>query len=105
MVYSVEKNVKEFGDKVDASEKAKIEEGIAKVKKTIEGDDIDAIKKAVEDLTNASHKLAEAMYAKATEQQQQTEAGAGAQGGQKAEQAGAGKKDDDVVDADFEEVK
>jgi len=105
MVYSVEKNIKEFGDKVDASEKTKIEDAIVRVKKALEGDDVDAIKKAQEDLTNASHKLAEAMYSKATAQQEGAGAGAGAQGGTKSEQAGPGKKDDDVVDADFEEVK
>jgi molecular chaperone DnaK len=103
LVYSVEKNIKEFGDKVDASEKTKIEDAIAKVKKAMESDDLDAIKSAHEELTSASHKLAEAMYAKATEKQQA--AGAGAQGGATADQAGAGKKDDDIVDADFEEVK
>jgi len=103
MVYSVEKNIKEFGDKIDASEKAKIEDAIVKVKKAMEGDDLGAIQKAQEELTNASHKLAEAMYAKATAQQQGEDAGA--QGGQTADQGGAGKKDDDVVDADFEEVK
>jgi len=102
-VYSVEKNIKEFGDKIDAAEKARIEEAIAKVKKAIEGDDIEAIKRTQEELTTASHKLAEAMYAKTAGQ----EAGAGAAG---AAGAGAGaqtggKKDDDVVDADFEEVK
>ncbi|MDD5711682.1 MAG: molecular chaperone DnaK [Smithellaceae bacterium] len=100
MAYGIEKNVKEFGDKISADEKAKIEEAIATVKKAIEGDDIAAIQKAQEDLTNASHKLAEAMYAKTTTEQQaeaQGETGAGAKAG--------GKKDDDVVDADFEEVK
>jgi molecular chaperone DnaK len=107
LAYSVEKNVKEFGDKIDAAEKAKIEEGIAKVKKAIEGDDLEAIKAAQEELTNASHKLAEAMYAKTA--QQQPGAGAGPQPGADAGPgAGAhtgGKKDDDVVDADFEDVK
>ena len=103
MAYSVEKNIKEFGDKIDASEKAKIEDAIARVKKAIEGDDINAIKSAQDELTNASHKLAEAMYSKSTAQQ----AGPGRapatdRGG--AEAAG-GKKDDDVVDADFEDVK
>ena len=102
MSYSVEKNIKEFGDKVDASEKAKIEDAIARVKKAIEGDDINAIKSAQDELTNASHKLAEAMYSKSTAQQ----AGAGPQAGPNTgAQAGAGKKDEDVVDADFEEVK
>ncbi|HNZ09828.1 MAG: Chaperone protein DnaK [Deltaproteobacteria bacterium ADurb.Bin151] len=103
LVYSVEKNIKEFGDKVDAAEKAKIEEAIEKVKKALEGDDLDAIKKAQDDLMNVSHKLAEAMYAKTAG----GPGGPGASGG--AGSAGAdqasGKKDDDVVDADFEEVK
>ena len=107
LVYGVEKNVKEFGDKVDAAEKAKIEEAIGLVKKALEGDDIEAIKKAQEELMNISHKLAEAMYAKTAGTQ-------GGQGGPGGPDAGAqpggagqasGKKDDDVVDADFEEVK
>ncbi len=97
MVYSVEKNIKEFGDKIDASEKTKIEDAIARTKKAIEGDDIDAIKKAQDELMNVSHKLAEAMYAK-------TAGGAGAQQ-QASAQEDSGKKNDDVVDADFEDVK
>jgi molecular chaperone DnaK len=102
-IYEAEKNLKEFGDKVDAAEKTKIEEAIDKAKKSIEGDDIEAIKKAQEELNTASHKLAEAMYANASAHQG-APAG-GSQGGSTDEQAGAGKKDDDVVDADFEEVK
>ena len=107
LVYGVEKNIKEFGDKVDAAEKTKIEEAIGHVKKALEGDDIEAIKKAQEELMNLSHKLAEAMYAKTAGPQ-------GGQGGPGGPDAGAGaggtgqtsgKKDDDVVDADFEEVK
>ncbi|MGZ6274596.1 MAG: molecular chaperone DnaK [Syntrophales bacterium] len=105
MAYSAEKNVKEFGDKVDATEKARIEDAIAKVRKVIEGDDINAIKSAQEELTNASHKLAEAMYAKASASQAGAGAGAGAHGGPAGEQPGTGKKDEDVVDADFEDVK
>ncbi len=102
MAYSVEKNIKEFGDKISAAEKTRIEDALARVKKSIEGDDINEIKAAQEELTTASHKLAEAMYAKASE----PHAGAGAQGGHAAEEkAGTGKKDDDVVDADFEDVK
>jgi molecular chaperone DnaK len=104
MAYSVEKNIKEFGDKIGAAEKTRIEEAIAKVKKAIEGDDLEAIKAAQEELTTASHKLAEAMYAQSTQQQAGTGPGAGA-GADAGAQAGGGKKDDDVVDADFEEVK
>jgi hypothetical protein len=69
-----------------------------------EGDDLEAIKSAQEELTTASHKLAEAMYAKSTAGPGTgpQDAGGGAAGGA---QQSAGKKDDDVVDADFEEVK
>lgn len=98
LVYSVEKNIREFGDRIDASEKARIEAAIEKVKKAMAGDDIHAIKAAQEELTTASHRLAEAMYARTTAQQ----AGAGAG---RADTSAGGKKDDDVVDADFEEVK
>jgi molecular chaperone DnaK len=104
MVYSVEKNIKEFGDKVDAAEKAKIEEAITKAKKALEGDDIEAIKKTQEELMTVSHKLAEAMYAKTSGGQ----GGPGADGGaqqQSGNDQASGKKNDDVVDADFEDVK
>jgi molecular chaperone DnaK len=98
MVYSTEKSLKEHGDKIDAITKGNIENKLADLKKLMEGDDAEAIKKATDELAEASHKLAEAMYAKAGE------AGADAPAG--ADQAGAAKaKDDKVVDADFEEVK
>ncbi|MFZ3115554.1 MAG: molecular chaperone DnaK [Syntrophales bacterium] len=100
MIYGVEKNIKEFGDKISSDEKTKIEEAIARVKKAMEGDDLAEMQAAQEELTNASHKLAEAMYAKAAEPH------AGASGGaDDGAAAGAGKKDEDVVDADFEDVK
>jgi molecular chaperone DnaK len=105
LVYSVEKNVKEFGDKVDAAEKAKIEEAITKTKKALEGDDIEAIKKAQDELMNVSHKLAEAMYAKTAGGQGGAGAGGGTQQQAGDQQQASGKKNDDVVDADFEEVK
>ena len=105
LVYSVEKNVKEFGDKVDAAEKTKIEEAITKTKKALEGDDIEAIKKAQDELMTVSHKLAEAMYAKTAGGQGGPEAGGGAQQQAGDQQQASGKKNDDVVDADFEEVK
>jgi molecular chaperone DnaK len=105
LVYSVEKNVKEFGDKVDAAEKTKIEEAITKTKKALEGDDIEAIKKAQDELMTVSHKLAEAMYAKTAGGQGGPGADGGAQQQAGDQQQASGKKNDDVVDADFEEVK
>ena len=98
MVYTTEKSLKEYGDKIDAVEKGNIENKLAELKKIMEGEDAEAIKKATDELAQASHKLAEAMYAKTEGAQEETAAGA--------EQAGASKpKDDKVVDADFEEVK
>ena len=105
LVYSVEKNVKEFGDKVDAAEKTKIEEAITKTKKSLESDDIEAIKKAQDELMTVSHKLAEAMYAKTAGGHGGPEAGGGTQQQAGDQQQASGKKNDDVVDADFEEVK
>lgn len=109
MIHMTTKSMTELGDKVDAETKGKVEAEIEKVKKALETDDTAAIKSATEALTQASHKLAELMYAQAN-QGQGGNAGPGA-GGPGAGAAGGaggakkGKDDDDVVDADFEEVK
>jgi molecular chaperone DnaK len=96
LVYQTEKSLAEFGDKIGADDKGAIESGVAALKKAMEGDDAEAIKKASDELMQASHKLAEAVYAKAQ--------AAGGEG--HAEPAGdGGSKDEKVVDADFEEVK
>jgi molecular chaperone DnaK len=96
LVYQTEKSLAEFGDKIGADDKGKIEAGVTALKKAMEGDDAEAIKKASDELTQASHKLAEAVYAKAQ--------GSAAEGHE--EQGGdGGPKDEKVVDADFEEVK
>jgi molecular chaperone DnaK len=100
LIYATEKSLKDLGDKVDAATRSKVEEATADLKKSMEGEDAAQIKAKSEALTQVSHKLAEAMYQQAAQSDQ---AGAGAQAG---DQAGAaGHADDDVVDADFEEVK
>jgi len=101
LVYSTEKSIKELGDKVDSETKSKIEEASAALKKAIEGEDVEEIKKLSEELTQVSHKLAEAMYQQASAADQQAE---GADAGS-ADQAGGAAPEEDVVDADFEEVK
>jgi molecular chaperone DnaK len=102
LIYSTEKSIKDLGDKVDSDTKAKVEESIASLRKAMEGEDAAEIKRISEELTQASHKLAEAMYQQASQNQQQ--AGAGAESAEQA--AGGGSTaDEDVVDADFEEVK
>ena len=107
LIYATEKSLKEVGDKADAETKSKVEQAIEKVKKAMEGNDTDTIKAATEELTQASHKLAEIMYSQASKGHPGGDAGGAAGGGSTAGAgAGAGKKDDDdVVDADFEEVK
>jgi molecular chaperone DnaK len=102
LIYTTEKSIKDLGDKVDAETRGQIEAVIEPLKKAMEGDDIAEIKRLSEELTQASHKLAEAMYQKASQTDQQ-HAGAGAAGGP--EQPGSPPPDEDVVDADFEEVK
>lgn len=101
LIYSTEKSIKDLGDKVDSATKSKIEENITSLKKAMEGDDKEEIKRMSEELTQSSHKLAEAMYKQASQKGEQ-QAEADAQGGA---QPGASTPDDDVVDADFEEVK
>jgi len=102
LIYSTEKSIKDLGDKVDAATKSKVETAIEPLKKAMEGDDVEEIKRLSEELTQASHKLAEAMYQKASQKDAQQHAHADAAD---QEQAGSSAPDDDVVDADFEEVR
>ena len=102
LVHASEKSLKDLKDKVDAETKANVEKEIANVKEAVKGDDIEAIKAAVEALTTASHKLAELMYAQASKD---TPPGGDHTGGAASGGKSGKKDDDDVVDADFEEVK
>ncbi|MEA3221642.1 MAG: molecular chaperone DnaK [Thermodesulfobacteriota bacterium] len=106
LVYSTEKTLKEHGDKVDAQTRSNIENAVSDLKEAVNSDDADAINNKMEALTTASHKLAEAMYASATQ-----EAAGGATGGDASDAGGTGDtgessgKDENVVDAEFEEVE
>ena len=96
LVFSTEKSLKEHGDKISAEEKKAIEDGIADLKKTLEGTDAEDIKKKTQSLIQVSMKLGEAVY----KSQQKPEAN-------KSEEAKETKPNDkeNVVDADFEDVK
>jgi molecular chaperone DnaK len=96
MIHGTEKSIKDLGDKVDADEKAAAEAAIADLKAAMEGDDKDAIEAKTEALTTAAGKIAEKAYAEQTAQ-----AGEGQPGAEQTDNAAA----DDVVDAEFEEVK
>ena len=105
LIYGTEKSIKDIGDKLDAALKSDIEGKIASLKTLMEGEDVEAIKKATEELAQASHKLAEQLYSQAQGQQPGADA-AGAAGAQPGAGAAGGKKaDDDVIDADFTESK
>ena len=96
MIHGTEKSIKDLGDKVEAGEKAAAESAIAELKTALEGDDKDAIEAKTQALTEAAGKIAEKAYA------EQAPEGAAQPGAEQAEGAAA---DDDVVDAEFEEVK
>jgi molecular chaperone DnaK len=105
MAHSVRKSLSEHGDKLDAGEKEKIESALKDVDEAIKGDDKAAIEAKTEALMTASQKLGEKVYAEA-----QAAAGAGAAGAPEADAAAPSAKsakadDDNVVDAEFKEVK
>ena len=104
VIYSVEKSLTEFGDKVSADEKTSIHAAVDKTKKALESDDVDSIKNAIQELNTVSHKLAEEMYKKASAQQSGGGTDSGAGHGEGGEPGSEGKPKEDVVDADFEEV-
>jgi molecular chaperone DnaK len=107
LAYSVEKSLKDYGDKVSQSERANIEAKLNDLKNAIKDKNVDRIKKGTDELTKASHKLAEEVYKQQAGKQEQGGAGPEQGGPQGAGGAskGDGKKDDDVIDAEFREEK
>src|SRR5205814_10213216 len=112
LVYSVEKMLREQGDKISGSERGDVENALADAKKTLEGSDAAAMQKAKEHLTQASHKLAEAMYKSAQPQSGQPGAGAtggvpepGGNGASSGPAGGQKKKDEGVIDAEYVDVE
>ncbi|HBF13354.1 MAG TPA: molecular chaperone DnaK [Deltaproteobacteria bacterium] len=100
LVFEVEKNLKEHKDKLAAADVKTIEDALEKVKKAISDNDTDKIKSSMEELQQASFKIGEAMYK--TTNAQGAAPGAEGSGEPKKEEP---KKDDNVVDAEFEESK
>ena len=96
LVDQTEKTLKEHGDKVDEETRKNIETAVEALKQAKDSTNVDEIKQKIETLSQASHKLAEVMYQQAAQE---------GQSGQGADAGAAAQDDDDVVDADFEEVK
>ena len=112
VVYSAEKSLKEHGDKISADERLKIERAISDAKETLKSNDLEKIKKAKEEVLNASHKLAEEIYKEANKKKTENAGGqeppadasqsADASASQSAPKEEP-KKRDDVIDADYKE--
>jgi molecular chaperone DnaK len=104
MVYNIEKMLRENGDKISGGDKEQVESAVAEAKKALEGSDAAAMNAARERLTQASHKLAEAMYRQAQPQGQPSgpTPGDGAQG--EGATNGSAKKDEGVIDAEYVDV-
>ncbi len=94
LIHATEKSLEEHGDKVDPTTVEVIEMSVKNLKEALEGDDAEAIKTRIQDLTEASMKLGEAIYQ--AEQQ--------AEEGEIPDESGADDSDEDVVDADFEDL-
>ena len=105
MVYSTEKTLREMGDKIPADTKSKIESELERLKKAIADNDIESIKRFMEDVRQASYKMSEELYKQAQTSGAAGAGGAGqqpgAEGGPNAGRAGEHSADDDVIDADF----
>lgn len=106
LVYSTEKSVADAGDKLPDDEKAKIQVAVDQLKKSIENGTAEEIKADTEALTQASHKLAEILYSQASaEGFDRTGATQENASDTASADADAEKKEDDIIDADYEEVK
>lgn len=104
MVYNLEKLLRENKDKIPADDASKLQAEIDNTKKVAEGEDVEAIKQAIEKLSQASHKLTEMMYQQATQQQGQQQAGdfQGASGEQSQQQGQQAQEEaeEEVIDAE-----
>jgi molecular chaperone DnaK len=106
LIYLTEKNLKEYGDKINADEKAAVTGGLEKLKKAKDKDNAGDIKQAMDELTKASHTLAQRMYEEASKARGKQGPGAGAPGGETPPQENGKKKkggdDENIIDAEFE---
>jgi molecular chaperone DnaK len=100
LAYQCEKQIKDLGDKLDGATKASLESGITAVREALKGDDVDAIKKAQEDLQKKFQDASSELYKHAAASAE----GAAASAGPAPEASASQPKDADVVDAEFEMV-
>jgi len=97
LIYSTEKSLRQLGDKLPSGERSNIESTISELKKALAGTDVEAIRQKSQDLMDASHKLAEAVYAQTTQKTTKAEESKG-------EKKVKPEEEEEVVDADYEVV-
>ena len=105
LVYSTEKTLKEHGEKVSAETRGKIENAVNNLKEAAKGEDADAIKKALENLSETGQELGKVLYEEAAKKQAEAAGAAGAQaqpGTTPPPEGEVKRKGDDVIDAEFE---
>ncbi|MGI9452416.1 MAG: molecular chaperone DnaK [Geminicoccaceae bacterium] len=99
LIYSTEKSLTEFGEKIDAGDRTAIEQAVSELREVLDSDDVEVVKAKTDALAQASMKLGEAMYAAQADTESAAESGAGPDNTDQ-----EATSNDDVVDADFEEV-
>jgi molecular chaperone DnaK len=106
LIYGTEKTLNESKDKIATEDAQSVQNTIAAARDALKTGDVDRMRSAMDDLTKASHKLAEVLYKQTTAGQQQGQPGAGQQQQQQETRAqSGGRGNDDVVDVEFEDVK
>jgi molecular chaperone DnaK len=100
LIYSTEKTLSEHREKIKDEDAKEVEEAVKKAKEDLESNDVDRMRQGIEELTKASHKIAEVMYQAAKEQGADSPGG---EPGQEPPQDGGQADDSEVVDAEFEE--
>jgi molecular chaperone DnaK len=105
LVYQTEKTLAEHGGSLDPGTRSNIDGALSEAKQALESQDASRMRSAADALARASHKLAEAMYAKAAQGGGAGGPTAGGPTGEDGAASGGGKEKEDVVEAEFEEVK
>ena len=103
LVYGTEKTLNESKDKISAEEVKSVEDALASAREALKSGDVNRMRSAMDQVTKASHKLAEVLYKQTSQQQAQGQGGPTQQQEGRAQQGGRGN--DDVVDVEFEDVK
>ncbi len=104
LIHSTEKSINELGEKLPEEDKSKIEACCEQLKKSLEGDDVDTIKSDIEALNQAAHKIAELLYSQQSEKQGEASESEIKEPTSESGET-SGNDNEDIVDADFEEVK